>query len=168
MTTRGLPLADRLALRLRPEGDCLVFTGTRSRQGYGSLRVAGAMIKAHRVAWELAHGQIPAGMAVCHRCDNPPCCNVAHLFLGTIADNNADRHAKGRTVMPTNGPDHLRIRTHCPQGHPYSGDNLRIRPGGGRRCAQCYRERARAYSTANRAVVNQRKRLARANQRTAV
>ncbi|MER6171321.1 HNH endonuclease [Streptosporangium sp. NPDC001681] len=52
----------------------------------------------HRVAWELANGPIPDGMKVCHRCDNPPCCNPAHLFLGTIADNNADRDQKGRQV----------------------------------------------------------------------
>ena len=51
---------------------------------------------AHRVAWFLANGPIPDGMSVLHRCDNPPCCNPAHLFLGTYLDNARDRQAKGR------------------------------------------------------------------------
>ena len=42
-------------------------------------------------------GEIPDGLDVCHTCDNPPCCNPHHHFLGTQTDNNADRHAKGRT-----------------------------------------------------------------------
>jgi len=51
---------------------------------------------AHRLAWHAYRGVIPNCLAVLHRCDNPPCCNPAHLFLGTLADNNADMKAKGR------------------------------------------------------------------------
>lgn len=53
---------------------------------------------AHRFAWELAWGEWPGALMVCHRCDNPPCCNPAHLFLGTATDNNRDRERKGRGV----------------------------------------------------------------------
>jgi hypothetical protein len=69
--------------------------------GYGRLGFGGrGGQKAHRVAWELVHGSIPDGMRVLHKCDNPPCCNPTHLFLGSQQDNIADRQAKGRTVDP--------------------------------------------------------------------
>jgi hypothetical protein len=58
----------------------------------------GRMHLAHRVAWGLERGPIPEGLCVLHRCDNPPCVRVDHLFLGTVGDNNADRDAKGRHV----------------------------------------------------------------------
>lgn len=87
---------------LRPDGDCLVWTGYRAQNGYGRCYMGGrAPLYTHRVAWELANGQpIPDGMSVLHRCDNPPCCNPSHLFLGTQPDNLADMYAKGRYKAP--------------------------------------------------------------------
>jgi hypothetical protein len=68
-------------------------------RGYGQIgrgtREQG-LVETHRAAWEVTHGPIPDGLFVLHRCDNPPCCDPEHLFLGTDADNTADKVAKGR------------------------------------------------------------------------
>jgi hypothetical protein len=76
---------------------CWEWQGYRTPDGYGRLqRFRGRMELAHRVAWESVKGPIPDGMLVCHTCDNPPCVNPAHLFLGTHLDNARDKMAKGR------------------------------------------------------------------------
>lgn len=77
-----------------------MWTAYRNEDGYGVCGYGPLLRKAHRVAWELTYGPIPERLCVCHRCDNPPCCNPAHLFLGTKADNAADRDAKGRGYTP--------------------------------------------------------------------
>lgn len=80
--------------------------------GYGRLQIGGRggpRPRAHRVAWELAYGPIPDGLQVLHRCDNPPCVNPCHLFLGTAIDNVQDRHEKGRSRGPC-GEDHGRSK----------------------------------------------------------
>ena len=74
---------------------CWLWTGNKF-QGYGQIRFAGKTRRAHRVAWELTRGSIPAGLYVCHHCDNPSCVNPGHLFLGTQTDNMRDCLAKGR------------------------------------------------------------------------
>ncbi len=88
----GQPLISRLVA----DNGYLVWTGHRDSLGYGKLIHGRKAYLAHRFAWEQSHGPIPTGMKVLHHCDNPPCCNVDHLFLGTDADNSADMIAKGR------------------------------------------------------------------------
>lgn len=80
---------------------CWEWRGYRTIKGYGSI---GAGEFAHRVAYELLVGPIPPKLYVLHHCDNPPCVNPSHLFLGTIADNNRDMVEKGRGFWQENAP----------------------------------------------------------------
>jgi len=85
--------------RTRREGECLVWTGYRDRQGYGTLirkAIAPSPMLAHRYAFLLTHGEVPDGAVIRHSCDNPPCVEPTHLLIGTQADNIADRQARGR------------------------------------------------------------------------
>lgn len=93
---------ERLFGRATRQGDCLVFPGgSPSRSGHRQIWFEGGMRLAHRIAWTITRGPIPDGLCVLHRCDNPPCIDPEHLFLGTVQDNNADRDAKGRGKVPS-------------------------------------------------------------------
>lgn len=103
-------LTDRLIRRTRKDGSgCILWMRYRNAKGYGSVGVAGEPKQAHRIAYELFVGPIPPGLHVCHRCDNPPCCNPAHLFVGTNQDNMDDRVKKGRQARPR-GEDNPRAK----------------------------------------------------------
>jgi hypothetical protein len=83
----------------RGPDDCWPWLAkARTKFGYGRFAVprAGRQLDAHKVAYLLTHGFIPAGLMVLHRCDNPPCCNPAHLRAGTSLDNMRDRAERGR------------------------------------------------------------------------
>ena len=77
---------------------CMEYTGAKKWFGHGNFCYKGVAQLAHRVSWEIHFGEIPEGQCVLHLCDNPPCCNPEHLFLGSRADNAMDRDKKGRTA----------------------------------------------------------------------
>lgn len=78
------------------DSGCHEFMGHRDKDGYGKIRLKGKMQAVHRVIYRLKVGDIPDKYCVCHRCDNPSCCNPDHLFLGTHQDNMIDMTLKGR------------------------------------------------------------------------
>ena len=105
--------------------DCWPWQKSVGSHGYGQAWDGITVRLAHRCAWSLENGPIPGEMTVGHICGTLRCCNPTHLRLLTNEEN-----AGG-------------IKTHCPKGHPYSGDNLYVDPQGHRRCRACNRERGR-------------------------
>jgi hypothetical protein len=104
-TPRYDSLAEALWSRVRKTEGCWEWTGSQLRRRYGIFSFRGTNHYAHRTAWELAFGPIPADKRVLHRCDNPPCCRPDHLFLGTQSENLLDMMAKGRRIYPTKHSD---------------------------------------------------------------
>jgi hypothetical protein len=134
---------ERFWKRANKSDGCWVWTGTKSK-GYGVLKLpSGSNVRAHRLSYELNCGPIPEGLVVCHKCDNPPCVNPDHLFVGTNADNIQDMWAKnrGRRAAPKVPKPRKPLKTHCKNGHPFAGENVRIvtyEPGKTyRACRQC-------------------------------
>lgn len=122
---------------------CVEWEGYRNAAGYGLTRITpdGQRYLAHRYEWMTKVGPIPGGLLVLHKCDNPPCINTDHLFLGTHGDNARDRSAKGRSRHQLVNAG----KTHCPHGHLYDESNtyFNVTPYGSRtrNCRTCHRER---------------------------
>jgi hypothetical protein len=105
----------RIADRWHPEDrghatPCHIWHLRISDAGYGHTWLAGKYMGAHRAAWIEANGPIPDGLFVCHHCDQPPCINLDHLFLGTPADNMEDCARKGRKARKLTAADVVAIR----------------------------------------------------------
>lgn len=128
MTPADLPRRFAAKISLDDSG-CWIFTGATTSKGYGSIGRAGRVVSTHRFAYELLVGPISAGMQLDHLCRVRACCNPAHLEPVTAGENV--RRAPRFAV------------THCPQGHPYAGPNLKITSRGSRNCRACLNAAAR-------------------------
>lgn len=110
-------LRKSLLCRLVPNGQCLEFTGFCNESGYGIITSGGKRMLAHRVAWVIANERdVPEGKIICHRCNNPKCCNHKHLYAGTHRSNADDRldadrensNRKYRPLLGVTGSNHPR------------------------------------------------------------
>jgi len=118
--------------------DCWIWTRATSGTGYGIFTVKKKLYLAHRWIYQVRKGDLAAGIVVRHKCDTRACVRPGHLTEGTYSDNLKDAHKRGR--HPGNG---YQKKTHCPQGHPYSGDNLGHDIRGHRLCKTCRRKQSR-------------------------
>lgn len=127
--------------RIKKTNYCWFWLGTKIKKGYGLIISGRSQIFAHRFSWEV-HNQkpVPEDMFVLHKCDNPPCVNPDHLYVGTIAQNMRDRDERKR-----GWPAKL---THCKYGHEFNPENTvfikNMTYGANqRRCKLCLKEYAR-------------------------
>jgi hypothetical protein len=126
--------------RVDKSGDCWIWRGTMHHGGYGLMWFQGYQWSTHRLAYKLTHGAIPDGLFVCHHCDVRACVNPAHLYAGTVQDNNRDKIVRGRARH-----GNLDKLTHCKHGHLFDEVNTlwSYNTGGRRRrsCRACMRIR---------------------------
>lgn len=131
----------------RPDlGRCWIWKPQAGLGGYGSFYLNGKGTPSHRASYTLLTGPIPAGLVIDHLCRVRNCVNPAHLEAVATAENT--RRAKAWMA----GAEHQRSKTHCPYGHPYSGDNLHIAKDGKRVCVECSRRYSREARERKRAA----------------
>lgn len=85
--------------RGKTEDDCWTWNAATTEFGYGLMNAQGRQQRAHRISYKIHVGDIPEGLQICHHCDNPPCTNPKHLFMGTQDDNMKDASRKGRSAF---------------------------------------------------------------------
>jgi hypothetical protein len=113
-----------------PNSGCWLWLGAVAPYNYGQFWL-GRLVRCHRLVYETLVAPVPADAKVCHRCDNPNCCNPDHLWLGSHSDNMRDMFAKGRMVRRP-------WKKVCKRGHPRVPSNL-----AGADCLECRRLRQR-------------------------
>jgi len=119
-------LRTRIAKSTRRQGECLIWTGARSNNGYGVISVFGRPIGVHRVVAQLASGPLPEGHDVHHACGQKLCVSLAHLEPLTRPSHNYLTHPRG---------------SRCERGHPFDEENTYVTPSGARQCKVCRRMR---------------------------
>ena len=128
-------MEQRFWAKVKKSEGCWEWTACKS-MGYGQIKHGGKMVASHRLSYEMAYGKFPKELHVLHTCDNPGCVKPEHLWLGTHKENQKDKTEKGR--------HHSQLKTHCSNGHEYSGINSR----GHRVCKECNSAACRRYREA--------------------
>lgn len=132
-----------------PFHSCWEWGAGKYKRGYGLFVLKRKNRPAHRISWIIHKGQIPNGLFVCHKCDNPGCVNPSHLFLGTQTDNMKDMHSKKRHRWSK--------ATTCVNGHKRTEENTRIitKKNGNkfRSCSICRAESSRKYKAKMGAII---------------
>lgn len=153
-------------VRIDEQTGCHEWLGAKTDKGYGSVRVCGQTLPAHRVFFIAAKGEIPQGLCVDHLCRNRACCNISHLEIVTVRENSARGIGRAAHAIRTDT---------CKRGHAFTDENTYwvAGPRGGRRCRACnrasanyrrkrdnvqMRERERELWAANREAINARRR----------
>lgn len=121
---------------------CHIYQGCIGERGYGKINIFKVTVQAHRLSYCIHKGDIPKGLYVCHKCDNPSCINPEHLFIGTALENNMDKIEKGR--------DRNKSKTHCKHGHEFTAENTNVSKQGKRKCKACDRLNHRKQNETNR------------------
>ena len=143
------PWQERLAEKVARDGDCIVYVGGgtleepkgRNGGGYGKLWADGKRIYVHRLVLEEKLGRpIAPGMMALHHCDNPPCCNPAHIYEDDHKQNMADKVERGRAT------NQHKDKTHCHRGHEFNEENTHWKLTGGRQCRICQRKHRREWA----------------------
>lgn len=150
MAAKRIPVEERLLkwTRRNENTGCLEWVGWSDRDGYGRIKVDGKKRRATHMSLEVWTGQkIGTGQIACHHCDNPPCIEPTHLYVGTSSDNERDAYSRGKK-------NHNSRKEKCVRGHDLVGLNADVRlyktkAGVGRCCNACRRERYREKRMAN-------------------
>jgi hypothetical protein len=125
-----------LAKHVDATSGCWEWKARKDKDGYGRTTIQRKTYQAHRVVFAALVGPIPEGMTIDHLCKNKACVNPDHMEVTTVKVN----------VLRSDNICSLNARkTHCPRGHPLSGENLYLYPAGGRGCRQCQRDHAARY-----------------------
>lgn len=127
-----ITLAVRFMRHVTVTDSCWLWTGNVTERGYGHFSVAGKARKAHRIAYRLFVGPIPPGKQIHHRCGNTVCVRPDHLEAVS---------AREHMFLSNNACAVNAAKTHCPEGHPLSGDNLCVDGAGQRSCKRCREQR---------------------------